>query len=87
MATKCVVHQDDFSYDIKAIEHSDPSAPQWADRPRNPFLNGWWDQDRYFLDCVKEGRPVALPACNLDEAVRTMELIDMIRDQVRGPAL
>ena len=32
------------------------------------------EQDRYFLDCVRHGRPIAAPACDLTEAVATMEL-------------
>lgn len=85
LVNKCVVHQGDYTYDLKAVEHADPSAPQWADRPRHAYLNGWWDQDRHFLDCVKHNRPPAYPAANLAEAVKTMELIDAIREQVRGP--
>lgn len=50
-----------------------------------PYLNGWWDQDRYFVDCVRDRRPPAYPASDLDDAVRTMELIDAIRMQARGP--
>jgi virulence factor len=87
LAQRCIVHQDAFTHDLTAIEHVDPSAPQWADRPRQPYLNGWWDQDRYFLDCVRERRPPAYPAADLDDAVRTMELIDHIREQVRGPVV
>lgn len=32
------------------------------------------EQDRFFLDCVRHGRPIAAPACDLAEAVATMEL-------------
>ena len=32
------------------------------------------EQDRYFFDCIREDRPVEAPACDLDEAVATMEL-------------
>ena len=32
------------------------------------------EQDRYFLDCVRHDRPIAAPACDLTEAVATMEL-------------
>lgn len=85
LARSCVVHQDAFTCDLTAVEHADPSAPQWADKPRQPYLNGWWDQDRHFLDCVKAGRAPAYPASSLDDAVRTMELIDALREQVRGP--
>ena len=33
---------------------------------------------RYFLDCIKEDRPVSLPAANLDEGIKTMELAEAI---------
>jgi predicted dehydrogenase len=36
-------------------------------------------QDRFFIDCIKEGRAIELPAANLDAAVKTMELCDAIR--------
>lgn len=85
LTTRCIVHQDDFTHELKVIEHGDPSAPQWADRPRGPYLNGWWDQDRHFLDCVREGRAPTPPAADLVEAVKTMELIDAIRAQAKGP--
>ena len=32
------------------------------------------EQDRFFLDCVRAGRPITAPAADLDEAVATMEL-------------
>lgn len=39
---------------------------------------GTLEQDRYFFDCVRSDRPIALPACDLDEAVATMELMAAI---------
>ena len=39
---------------------------------------GTREQNRYFLDCVKNDRPVTLPAANLDEAIKTMELAEAI---------
>ena len=39
---------------------------------------------RYFLDCVKEDRPVSLPAANLDEAIKTMELAEAIMSGLRA---
>ena len=36
------------------------------------------DKDRYFLDCIRDDRPVTLPGANLDEAVKTMELAEAI---------
>ncbi|MCW5850340.1 MAG: Gfo/Idh/MocA family oxidoreductase [Anaerolineae bacterium] len=85
LVNRCVVHQDEFTYDISNVARGDPSAPQWSDRPQHAYANGWWDQARYFIDCVTANRPPGYPASNLADAVRTMELIDAIRDQVRGP--
>ena len=39
-------------------------------------------QNRHFLDCVKEDRPITLPAANLDEAIKTMDLAQSILDSV-----
>ena len=39
---------------------------------------GTEEEDRFFIDCIKEGRPVGLPGCNLAEAVKTMELGEAI---------
>jgi predicted dehydrogenase len=36
------------------------------------------EQDRYFLDCIRHNRPIGPPACDLDEAVATMELMAAI---------
>ena len=40
--------------------------------------NGAAEEERYFLDCVKENRPIELPACNVEEAIKTMELAEAI---------
>ena len=40
-------------------------------------------QARYFVNCVKESRPIAAPAADLDEAVATMELAVVIMDGLR----
>ncbi len=36
------------------------------------------EQDRFFLDCIRQDRPIEAPACDLDEAVATMELAALI---------
>ncbi len=36
------------------------------------------DQNRYFLECVRDRRPFGPPACDLREAVTTMELIEQL---------
>jgi predicted dehydrogenase len=45
--------------------------------------NGTREQNRFFLDCVRDDRPIALPAADLDEAVRTMELAAAILTGLR----
>jgi hypothetical protein len=40
--------------------------------------SGTREQNRFFLDCVRDDRPVTLPAADLEEAVRTMELAEAI---------
>jgi len=40
--------------------------------------NGTREQDRFFLDCIREDRPIELPGADLDEAVKTMELAEAI---------
>ena len=42
-------------------------------------------QDRYFFDCIKEGRPIGAPAADLDEAIATMELAAAILAGLRKP--
>lgn len=39
---------------------------------------GGYELDRHFIDCVKEDRPISPPACDLDGAVKTMELTEAI---------
>ena len=45
--------------------------------------SGTEEEDRYFVDCVKEGRPIAAPACSLEEAVKTMQLGEAIHAGLR----
>ena len=44
---------------------------------------GTAEQARFLVDCIKEYRPVGLPAAGLDEAVETMKLADRIRAELR----
>jgi virulence factor len=39
-------------------------------------LNGFYQQARHFVDCIREGRP---PSANFSDAVETMQLVDAIR--------
>ena len=49
----------------------------------NPGSSGSVEQNRYFLDCVINDSPISLPAANLDEAVKTMQLADEILKSTR----
>ena len=40
--------------------------------------SGTKEQNRFFIDCIKSDRPIALPAANLDEAIKTMQLAEAI---------
>lgn len=44
---------------------------------------GTAEQARFLVDCIKDDRPVDLPAAGLDEAVETMKLADRIRAELR----
>jgi predicted dehydrogenase len=43
------------------------------------FKPGLYAQNRFFLDCVREGRKVSYPAADVADAVKTMQLIETIR--------
>ena len=49
-----------------------------------PVSGGTVEQARYFLDCIKNDRPVSLPAANLDEAVKTMQLAEAVLAGLRS---
>lgn len=48
------------------------------DEEDRKYKPGFLRQDRAFLDCVRTGKPLPFPACDLEDAVKTMELIDAI---------
>jgi predicted dehydrogenase len=61
----------------------------WQERGREPetidldavdrdYKPGFYRQDDTFLQCVRDGVPVPFPACDLDDAVKTMAMIDRI---------
>ena len=45
---------------------------------------GGMELDRFFIDCVKDDRPITAPAADLDEAVKTMELAEAIPGGAAG---
>ena len=72
------IHGRDISAYLEGIDQ----AVVFADGQRRELTEcgteGRKEDIRYFLDCIKEDRPVSLPAANLDEAVKTMELAEAI---------
>jgi predicted dehydrogenase len=42
------------------------------------YKPGIYAQARYFIDCVREQRKPAFPAADLDDAVKTMKLVELI---------
>lgn len=44
------------------------------------FKPGLYAQNRFFLDCVKNQRTVSYPAADLADSVKTMQLIESIRE-------
>ena len=48
------------------------------------YKAGFFRQDRTFLECVRDGKALTFPACSLDDAVKTMEMIDEIAGSGRG---
>ena len=72
------IHGHDISCYMEGI-HSGEVFVHGASHPieKGP-TNGTEEQNRYFIDCIKHDRPVDLPAANLKEAIKTMELATSI---------
>ena len=51
---------------------------------KDPVGSGGADElDHFFIDCIKQNRPITSPAANLDEAVKTVELTEGILKGLR----
>ena len=42
------------------------------------YKAGFYRQDETFVECVRSGTPLPFPACSLEDAAKTMEMIDVI---------
>ena len=50
----------------------------------DPVGSGGADElDHFFIDCIKQNRPITSPAANLDEAVKTVALTEGILKGLR----
>lgn len=60
------------------VEDGKAPIPIEPDIEDTKFKTGFWGQDRYFIDRVKDKKPIAYPAVSIEDAVKTMELIEKI---------
>jgi predicted dehydrogenase len=54
-----------------------PETIEWDEMDRR-YKPGFYQQDRTFLQWVQNGGSLPFPSCSLDDAVKTMEMIDAI---------
>ena len=72
------MHGRNISAYLEGVSHGTVYCDGTQHKLTEPGSGGTVEQNRYFLDCIKSDTPVSLPAANLDEAVRTMELAGRI---------
>jgi len=73
-------------HEISAYMEGVSSAQVFAEGEKKEISgngSGTDEQDQFFIDCVKEDRPIELPAANLDEAIKTMRLCEAIMGGTR----
>ena len=77
------IHGRDISAYLEGVSHGTVFCNGTQHKLTEAGSGGTVEQDRYFLDCVKSDTPVSLPAANLDEAVKTMQLAEDILNGLR----
>ncbi|MDE0018218.1 MAG: Gfo/Idh/MocA family oxidoreductase [Candidatus Poribacteria bacterium] len=77
------IHGRDISAYLEGVSHGTVFCDGTQHQLTEAGTGGTVEQNRYFLDCVKSDTPVSLPAANLDEAVKTMQLAEDILDGLR----
>ncbi len=77
------IHGRDISAYLEGVSHGTIFCDGTQHKLADPGSGGTVEQNRYFLDCVKTNTPVSLPAANLDEAVKTMQLAADILGEVK----
>lgn len=77
------IHGRDISAYLEGVSHGTIFCDGTQHKLTDPGSGGTVEQNRYFLDCVKTNTPVSLPAANLDEAVKTMQLAADILGEVK----
>ncbi len=77
------IHGRDISAYLEGVSHGTIFCDGTQHKLTDPGRGGTVEQNRYFLDCVKTNTPISLPAANLDEAVKTMQLAADILGEVK----
>ena len=77
------IHGRDISAYLEGVSHGTVFCDGTHHQLTEAGTGGTVEQNRYFLDCVKSDTPVSLPAANLDEAVKTMQLAAAILNGLR----
>ena len=72
------IHGHEISAYLEGITHGQVLSSGKKIELSGGSTGGTEEQDRFFIDCVKDDTPIALPAANLDEAIKTMELAEAI---------
>lgn len=78
------IHGKNISAYLEGVSHGTVFCDGTQHKLTEPGSGGSVEQNRYFLDCVKSDIPVSLPAANLDEAVKTLQLADNILGSIKG---
>ena len=77
------IHGRDISAYLEGVSHGTVFCDGTQHKLTEAGSGGTVEQDRYFLDCIKSDTPISLPAANLDEAVKTMQLAEDILNGLR----
>ncbi|TAJ10916.1 MAG: Gfo/Idh/MocA family oxidoreductase [Nitrospirae bacterium] len=65
----------------KAIYRGGREEPIPLSEEDQRFKPGFYDQARYFLECIMAGKAVAHPGCDLPDYLKTVGLIDIINGE------
>lgn len=77
------IHGRDISAYLEGVSRGTIFADGTHHKLTEAGSGGTVEQNRYFLDCVRADTPISLPAANLDEAVKTMQLAETILNGLR----
>jgi predicted dehydrogenase len=73
------IHGRDISVFLEGVDQGSVNCDGKISQLPPADTGGTEEELRYFVDCVLDDRPVQLPAANLDEAVKSVELVGAIR--------